>query len=62
MSYRGYKLIAYELYKQMDELPDKIVVPICYGDALFGIMKGFSELKGDGIYYILDGFGRDYGR
>lgn len=41
----GYKLIAYELYKQMDELPDKIVVPICYGDALFGIMKGFSELK-----------------
>lgn len=41
----GYKVIAYELYKQMDILPDKIVVPICYGDALFGIMKGFSELK-----------------
>lgn len=41
----GYKLIAYELYKQMDPLPDKIIVPICYGDALFGIMKGFSELK-----------------
>ncbi|PNV61786.1 threonine synthase [Clostridium sp. chh4-2] len=41
----GYKVIAYELYKNMDELPDKIVVPICYGDALFGIMKGFSELK-----------------
>ena len=41
----GYKLIAYELFKQMDVLPDKIVVPICYGDALFGIMKGFSELK-----------------
>lgn len=41
----GYKIIAYELYRQMEELPDKIVVPICYGDALFGIMKGFSELK-----------------
>lgn len=41
----GYKLIAYELYKQMDEMPDKIVVPICYGDALFGIMKGFTELQ-----------------
>ncbi|EEQ57590.1 putative threonine synthase [Clostridiales bacterium 1_7_47FAA] len=41
----GYKVISYELYKQMDVLPDKIVVPICYGDALFGIMKGFSELK-----------------
>ena len=41
----GYKIIAYELYKQMDPLPDKIVVPICYGDALFGIMKGFSELR-----------------
>lgn len=41
----GYKIIAYELYKQMETLPDKIVVPICYGDALFGIMKGFSELK-----------------
>ena len=41
----GYKIIAYELYRQMKVLPDKIVVPICYGDALFGIMKGFSELK-----------------
>lgn len=41
----GYKLIAFELYQQMEELPDKIVVPICYGDGLFGIMKGFQELK-----------------
>ena len=41
----GYKVIAYELYSQMETLPDKIVVPICYGDALFGIMKGFEELK-----------------
>lgn len=41
----GYKIIAHELYQQMEELPDKIVVPICYGDALFGIMKGFAELK-----------------
>lgn len=41
----GYKIIAYELYKQMSPLPDKIVVPICYGDALFGIMKGFTELR-----------------
>ncbi len=41
----GYKIIAYELYRQMEKLPDKIVVPICYGDALFGIMKGFSELR-----------------
>ena len=41
----GYKVIAHELYRQMPELPDKIVVPICYGDALFGILKGFTELK-----------------
>ncbi len=41
----GYKIIAYELFRQMKDLPDKIVVPICYGDALFGIMKGFEELK-----------------
>lgn len=41
----GYKIIAHELYQQMPELPDKIVVPICYGDGLFGIMKGFEELK-----------------
>ncbi len=41
----GYKIIAHELYQEMEILPDKIVVPICYGDALFGIMKGFSELK-----------------
>lgn len=41
----GYKIIAYELYRQMEELPDKVIVPICYGDALFGIMKGFMELR-----------------
>ncbi|MGE7656441.1 threonine synthase [Bacillus altitudinis] len=45
----GYKIIAYELFLEMEELPDKIVVPICFGDALFGINKGFEELKNMGF-------------
>lgn len=42
----GYKSIAYELVWQRDwQVPDWIVLPVCYGDALFGIWKGFSELR-----------------
>ncbi len=42
----GYKTIAYEIAEQLDwRAPDWIVLPVCYGDALFGIWKGFEEMR-----------------
>jgi threonine synthase len=41
----GYKTIAYEIAEQLDwSVPDWCVLPVCYGDALFGVWKGFAEL------------------
>ncbi|MBI4279855.1 MAG: threonine synthase [Armatimonadetes bacterium] len=42
----GYKTIAYEIMHQLDwETPDVVVVPVSAGDALFGIWKGFTDLR-----------------
>jgi threonine synthase len=42
----GYKTIAYEIAEQMNwMLPDWFALPVCYGDALYGITKGFLEMK-----------------
>lgn len=42
----GYKTIAYEIAEAFDwQVPDWCVLPVCYGDALFGMWKGFEELK-----------------
>ena len=42
----GYKTIAYEIAEAFDwKPPDWCVLPVCYGDALFGMWKGFEELK-----------------
>jgi threonine synthase len=42
----GYKTIAYEIAEQLDwSVPDWCVLPVCYGDALYGIWKGFEELR-----------------
>ncbi|WP_244187686.1 threonine synthase [Mycobacterium gastri] len=40
----GYKTIAYELWRQLGEAPDVVVVPTAYGDGLAGIRRGFSDL------------------
>ena len=41
----GYKTLAYEVCEQMEwEAPDWCVLPVAYGDALFGMWKGFDEL------------------
>lgn len=41
----GYKTIAYEICEQLDwQAPDWCVLPVAYGDGLFGISKGFDEL------------------
>ncbi len=42
----GYKTIAYEIAEAFDwHPPDWCVLPVCYGDALYGMWKGFEELK-----------------
>ncbi len=42
----GYKTIAYELAEQFQwNPPDWCILPVCYGDALFGMWRGFSEMQ-----------------
>lgn len=45
----GYKTLAYEIVEQLGaRAPDWCVLPVCYGDALFGMWKGFDELRQSG--------------
>ena len=42
----AYKSIAFEVFEQMGgQVPDWFVVPISYGDTLYGIYKGMCDLK-----------------
>lgn len=42
----GYKTIAYEIAESMGwQVPDWCALPVCYGDALYGMWKGFEELQ-----------------
>ena len=42
----GYKTLAYEIAEQLGwRVPDWCVLPVCYGDALFGLWKGFDEMR-----------------
>jgi threonine synthase len=42
----GYKTLAYEIAEQSDwDVPEWCVLPVCYGDALIGMLKGFEEMK-----------------
>jgi threonine synthase len=41
----GNKSVAYELYEQMDRAPDWVVVPVGAGPLLYGVWKGFEELR-----------------
>jgi threonine synthase len=45
----GDKTVAYELYQQLDFVPDWIVVPVGAGPLLVGIYKGYKELKKLGL-------------
>jgi threonine synthase len=46
----GYKSIAYELFNQFDgRVPGTVVLPTGYGELLFGVAKGFRELKDLGL-------------
>lgn len=46
----GFKTIAYEIFEQLGNVtPDAVFVPVGSGDGLFGIWKGFRELKEMGL-------------
>ena len=46
----GYKTIAFEIAEAHDwQPPDWCVLPVCYGDALHGMWKGFAELLALGL-------------
>lgn len=46
----GYKTIAFEVCEQLGwRAPDWCVLPVAYGDALFGTWKGFDEFAGMGF-------------
>jgi threonine synthase len=41
----GYKTLAYEICEQLGwQPPDWCILPVCYGDALYGMWKGFDEM------------------
>jgi threonine synthase len=41
----GYKTLAYEVAEQLDwRVPDWCVLPVCYGDALLGMWRGFEDM------------------
>lgn len=45
----GYKTLAYEIVEQMNwQVPDCCVLPVCYGDALIGMWRGFLEMRAMG--------------
>lgn len=45
----GYKTLAYEIAEQMDwNVPDWCVLPVCYGDALLGMWRGFADMMAFG--------------
>jgi threonine synthase len=42
----GYKTLAYEVAEALDwRVPDCCVLPVCYGDALIGMWRGFEEMR-----------------
>lgn len=46
MGIEGYKTLAYEIAEAMDwDVPDWCAIPACYGDSLYGMYKGFDDLR-----------------
>ncbi|HJT02308.1 MAG TPA: pyridoxal-phosphate dependent enzyme [Pseudonocardiaceae bacterium] len=46
----SYKTIAYEIHRQLgDQVPTAVFVPTGYGELLFGVWKGFDELRRTGV-------------
>ena len=44
----GFKTIAFELWQQLGTIPDRVFVGVGSGDGVYGIWKGFRELRDSG--------------
>lgn len=45
----GYKTLAYEIAEAMNwQVPDWCILPVCYGDALVGMWRGFEDMRAMG--------------
>ena len=49
----GFKTIAFELWQQLGRIPDRIFIGIGSGDGVYGIWKGFRELRDCGAIDIV---------
>ncbi len=49
----GYKTVAYELVAELGRAPGSVFVPTGYGEMLYGIHRGFTELMRAGVISIL---------
>jgi threonine synthase len=49
----AYKTIAFELFEDLDGVPDAVLVPVASGDLLYGIYKGFRELQALGLTRVV---------
>jgi threonine synthase len=46
----GYKTIAYEIAEALGwTAPDAVIAPVAYGDALWGMCRGFQEMRDGGV-------------
>jgi len=46
----GYKTLAYEIFNQLGgSIPGTVILPTGYGELLFGVAKGFRELRDLGV-------------
>ncbi|MCL5888710.1 MAG: pyridoxal-phosphate dependent enzyme [Candidatus Thermoplasmatota archaeon] len=47
--YDGFRAISYEIFEQMEKLPDNILIPFSTGTLYLGIFEGFSHLLQNGL-------------
>ena len=45
----GMKKISYELIKQLNFIPDHVVLPVGNGSLLIGMFRGFEEINSDSV-------------
>lgn len=45
----GFKTIALEIVEELGRAPDRVYVPVGSGDGIYGIWKGFREMKAAGV-------------
>lgn len=45
----GHKSIAFELFEELGRVPEVVLIPTCYGEAVSGIAAGFRQLKDLGL-------------